>query len=280
MQELEFDFLNLQEVNKDIKEYELSYLWGKFQSANLKKTTSHYTPSPLPGNKNSPGGLFSLVRRNGKSFHVIRDKFRRWQKLQFKEKGRELQIITVYSPVSNKKGPDSVYNQLRNRMVEEEDFREPLEAYFDDLVEIIDRSIEAGREIIMGGDFNDAMTVGSTRREEFLDLGLIHLNSTYNLEQVRTYKRGRQQLDHIWISASLLSVTTGFGFLPFDFGLESDHRCIYVDICIRSEPQVKNKSQRTLSSKNEKNVQSFWKYVLSQFDKHKIKMRLQLLRKF
>ena len=114
--------------------------------------------------------------------------------------------------------------------------------------------MEKGCEIIIGGDFNEAFSEGSVLREEFQDIGLQHLNSVYDLSHVRTYKRGRTQLDHIWISDSLIPNTTGFGILPFDYGLESDHRGLYVDIIFKSEPAVQKNSKRTLSSKNEKNV--------------------------
>lgn len=131
----------------------------------------------------------------------------------------------------------------------------------------------------MGGDFNTAMTEVSDQREALEEIGLLHLNSTRKLDHVRIYKWGSNQLENLCISESLLFEIKGFGFLPFDYGLESDHKCFYVDIRLKNDTESKKKSQRTLSSKNEQNAKKFWEYVLSHFEKQNIVFRLQTLRR-
>ena len=128
----------------------------------------------------------SIMGKKVSSFQFLRDKYHRWQRMEFRKKGRFLQIINVYSPVCNKKVADSVCNQLRNRMVSDDDFRETRETFFSDVVSSLLKSIEQVREIKKGRNFNDAMSEGSYKREEFLYLELQHLTSTFQLENLRT----------------------------------------------------------------------------------------------
>ena len=93
------------------------------------------------------------------------------------------------------------------------------------------------------------MIRGSEWKEILSELGPCHLNSTKSLETVRTHKWVPQQLDHIWVSESLVQEIMGFGFLPFDYSLESDHRGVYVDIGIRTSEPPPKKNANSLFKK-------------------------------
>ena len=49
-------------------------------------------------------------------------------------------------------------------------------------------------------------------------------------ELPRTHCRGRNAIDHVWVTASLLPAVVQAGFAPFDYLGTSDHRGICFDI--------------------------------------------------
>ena len=56
---------------------------------------------------------------------------------------------------------------------------------------------------------------------------------------------------------------TGFGYLPFDYGFDSDHRGMFIDISSKdvNELQASGRRRRKLKSKNPKSVKSYLKMV-------------------
>lgn len=65
---LDFYFLCFQEVNENLKEFELSRRWHRFFRRNIRRGTYHYATSPWPGDSQSSGGYCRLL--NGRKERV------------------------------------------------------------------------------------------------------------------------------------------------------------------------------------------------------------------
>ena len=61
MLDLNFDVFCCQEVNKDLRDFDLSTRWHRFVRKHLGQRTYHKTSSPSPGSATSPGGLLSIM---------------------------------------------------------------------------------------------------------------------------------------------------------------------------------------------------------------------------
>lgn len=208
---LDFDLLCLQEVNKDLRDFELKGVWQRF-SRRFKAFCYSYTPPPQAADRNSPGGLLTLSRvKSMESKKVFQDKYGRWQKIAISLGREKVKIYNLYFPHKHSNGPPTVYNQLRNSMCAVEDYREPEFAFLEDFKTALSQDIRQNEKIIIGGDFNSDMA--NTRWGKTLSkLKLIHVNSERNLAHVPTHIRGKVPLDHIWVSPNVKSSITGFGF--------------------------------------------------------------------
>ena len=71
-----------------------------------------------------------------------------------------------------------------------------------------------------------------------------------------TYSEGTKTIDHIWISADLKPLLTGYGYLPFNEGFMSDHHGTFIHLRLKhaNNPPPTINEKRKLVSKNPASV--------------------------
>ena len=98
----------------------------------------------------------------------------------------------------------------------------------------------------------------------------------------KTWNRGKEAIDHVYMSADVTKYVKKAGFAPFEFMALSDHRGIFFDIdsSILFEEKMHNiepSKFRKLQSSNIKRVREYNKILEREWKNHKIEKRLQLL---
>jgi len=126
----------------------------------------------------------------------------RWVWCRYRgKKNKIIRIITVYSPTRNEGKGCSVYSQQRRIMLEDNDDRCPIKAFWEDLYKSLEDWNNQGDYIIIGGDFNTDIT-NQELEEKFKDYGLINplrkLHPT--LKPPNTHKDGTKTIDAIFCS--------------------------------------------------------------------------------
>ena len=191
-----------------------------------------------------------------------------WIKIQGKH-GRITRIVSGYRPcVSNESG--SVYEQHRRYLSEQEDIRDPITVFDDDLSALIDIWKTQDEEIILGLDCND--DVRNCKLVKLLqDINVvetitsIHGRSGPATQQTNTT---RKPIDGIWTTDD--RYPTRAGYLTFGEGVTSDHRLVWTDIPIFSfygisTPKTKKRPARRLRSDDPRLVLKYTTAVHSYF---------------
>jgi hypothetical protein len=152
-----------------------------------------------------------------------------WIRIQGKE-GHTVHIVTAYRPWESP-GASTVFHQQARGLAQKNDYRNPIEALMEDLIQAIQEWKEMGDHIIIGIDANEDVRDGTVNgifqklglREAMLDK---HSDKSPPATQNRNTKR--QPIDGIWVSACL-HISAG-GYLPFGDACPSDHRMIWIEI--------------------------------------------------
>lgn len=151
--------------------------------------------------------------------------------------GIRTRVITGYRPVIDKSDkPNSVYSQQELYWKEAKvPYRCPRSAFLDDLGQAIKGWMAAGDQILLGLDANE-----NTRRpllqEWSADLGLIDVHKAMweDATHVATCNKStvsNHPIDAVWCSPGLDVAACGLsGFGSLDFGINTDHRLLWVDI--------------------------------------------------
>ena len=98
-----------------------------------------------------------------------------------------------------------------------------------------------------------------------------------------THIQGSTQIDHIWISQQLVPYIDAFGSPAFNDGVLSDHRMLFMDICLRqylhSSIQVLiPRPQRYITSQRPDNIDKYLEHMERYFTQHHIRARSDNLR--
>jgi len=150
-----------------------------------------------------------------------------WARLRGKN-NRQLRLVSVYRPCPAN-GPLSTYQQqIRHWSAQNIDCC-PREKLLADLKEEVALWQAEGDQVIILADMND--DVNAAAIQHFCEeLHLVEAISTlHGPAQKPTHQRGRQAIDGIYMSRSLLQGARG-GFLQFGDVMGSDHRAVWVDI--------------------------------------------------
>jgi hypothetical protein len=156
-------------------------------------------------------------------------------------------------------------------------YRNPRDAFYEDLDVWINKWTEDGDQIILGLDANEDIHTGKTL-EWTSQWGLIDVMATTHPQRPRTATCNKNYnnipIDGIWCSPSLVihsAGMTGFGELHPD----SDHRILWADITKESlfgfpVPGPEKRPVDSLPIKNPMAMRKYNNYVKNQFEIHKI----------
>ena len=209
------------------------------------------------------------------------DIYGRWQLNTLQTPDLKLHILNVYVPQFTR-GATTVYSQLRNTMSDFQDRRDPIRAFYEDIVSVIKRLLHDSPFLIVGGDFNDHMETSEHMRSKFEEMNLINYAYLLDPHPPRTYiRRGCSPVDHVWVSQASVQRVTNFGFLPDYFAFHSDHRGLFLDF---NSGQSLDKlptptPKRPLNSKNVKMRTRYLKTVRAQVDKFGLLERINNMKR-
>ena len=198
----------------------------------------HNTPKYPTSNNYQPGGVaagFDCTLRSN-FIREGRDKYGRWVWQEFGDNNTITRIYTIYRVINGSmenSGHCTAWSQ--QRLLLEQDKvtpSNPRKHVLDSLITEIKPIINKGHNLILLGDFNESILSPENMNEKFSNIGLYNLMShklgSTNLP--RTFIRGRDAIDHVWMTRYLVDNTTFAGYAPFDVNYISDHRGLYFDI--------------------------------------------------
>ena len=157
----------------------------------------------------------------------------RWVWCRYRGKKNQcVRIITVYAPTRKEGRGCSVYSQQRRIMLENDDERCPIKAFWEDLWKNLEEWTQQGDHIILGGDFNENV-MKDTLVQKFRDLGLSNVLYRMHPSKIlpNTHREGTRPIDGIFMSEDISARKSGY--LNFDEGISSDHRAVWIDIPIK-----------------------------------------------
>ena len=109
---------------------------------------------------------------------------------------------------------------------------DPRNQIIQDLVDEIKPIIERGQNIILAGDFNEKIWSKEKLSDKLYSIGRFNVfeNRMETKSLPRTFSRGTEAIDHIWTTKFILDNISYAGMAPFNYGYDSDHRGLFIDI--------------------------------------------------
>ena len=97
---------------------------------------------------------------------------------------------------------------------------------------------EQGREVVLGGDFNETMEKGKKMQTELREARMINVFFDKMGKVPPTREPGRYAIDHIWCTEGIFSKVEKCGIVPRDGIFMSDHLGLFVDIRVEGIPKA------------------------------------------
>ena len=168
-------------------------------------------------------------------------------------KSGKVHIISVYRTTTTNSGDNSSMMQQRRELMRQGRQISPLAAFAKDIEEHLNSLHKRGDCFLIAGDFNCSLMnpVLTSITEKF---SLTDIMSSTHTETPPTREHGSQTIDHMLISTSMLETIRRAEYLPFKYGVNSDHRALALDLDLerlKGDPEIKNeRPQRVLDSRN------------------------------
>jgi exonuclease III len=202
--------------------------------------------------------------------------------------GKHITVISAYQVPknSNLSGPTTAHTQ-QVLQLKQIGFPEqnPRRQFCDALDRFLTDKIDAGHQIILGGDFNDE--IGSTMqgftyivaKHNLTDVLRVQLGTT---DEPATYARGSKRLDYVFMTADIASSVVACGAEPFNHRFFSDHRGLYVDLKLsglfdRNLSPLAGPQFRDIRSGNPHQIRKYIQALKRGFDASHVKARTAVL---
>ena len=234
--------------------------------------------------KHQPGGVSvisqgHLALRTGKSKNDVRG-LGRWSSQLFQGKGNlRTRVVSVYVPIVTKyHGHKKVFCQQQNALLNMKVPGQVITTFWKDFWQQIDEWLEAGEQLVIGGDWNADVTKKWTK--EFTKRLLLPVVTGKHKDNIpSTHNNGSYAIDEIFASATL--GVKSAGFLEFGYS-KSDHRPIWVDFTKESFlgcklPKLEGFSARRLKTTDPRVVQKYNKTLEAELKKHGVYHRTHRL---
>ena len=145
-----------------------------------------------------------------------------------------MKIYYVYRPykqTDNSEGDQTVWQQHRQALRNENIFLDPRKQILNSLALYIKEDIGKKRQVIIMGDFNEDIFYPHLN-SFFSDISLYNITEQYIDKSIsaRSYFRGSKLIDGMWYTKNVLVSIRSFGIAPFNFVVPSDHHAIFCDI--------------------------------------------------
>jgi hypothetical protein len=145
-----------------------------------------------------------------------------WQKLLGK-RGTSLRIVTAYGPVVNKGDLGSVWSQQRGFWTAQDELTCPRQRFESDLIQEIDKWIEAGDQILLLIDMNGHVQQSSLAKELW-EREIRDLVTNKHGSGPATFHGGSEPIDGIFATSGLWEAACGYMEAP------GDHLGVWADI--------------------------------------------------
>jgi exonuclease III len=252
IQTYQCDLVGFSELNLDVSKYAVrkivaDTLLKSFQATQVSMSTSEI---PFEGFYKPGGTLTATFDHNTCRFQSkFADSMVRWSTISLSGKhGRIIHFVSVYQVV-DKAGnrPFTAHQQQVSSLLLADRTISPRIAFIQDLFGYF-RSIQSPTStFIVMGDLNEivghALSGFSKLTREF-DLVDIMPHFHPIDKEVATYSRGRNRLDYIFCSQSLLTSVRSCGIEPFNEHIFSDHRSLFVDWDVKTLCSMRNSRVR------------------------------------
>jgi len=253
-----------------------------------------------------PGGVISIAMNKmaGRYAGKGSDELGRYTWMKFKGKLRTLKIYTFYR-VSQKRGTNlgdttafvQQYNKLNainaktvppevihaNEKKSRHKIINPRKHILDALIKDVTNDIKNHELVIIMGDLNeDVYQADFSKRLE--RIGISNASKRNTEKKYRSYNRGKNIIDGIWMSAPLISLVNYGGMAPFQFIMDSDHRGVYVDMNMKQildNPPIEFKQIhfRRLQTSIPKRTKAYYENVKAQRELRGLHSRIEKLNK-
>ena len=156
-----------------------------------------------------------------------------------------IHIYSIYRATAELSGDNSSLSQQMKSLAKADRDISPLPAFEKDLLEQLTRLHAKGDKLILTGDFNST-TKHETIQKIRQTLSLTDIMSKWHEHTPPTREHGTKTIDHILMSTSLIPAVTNAEYLPFKYGVFSDHRALVIDISttiLKAKPEILNKKR-------------------------------------
>ena len=148
--------------------------------------------------------------------------------------GHRTRVISAYAPCGNAACDTSTVYQQHMRYIWEKGLKtNPKKMFADDLLAVIRRWRKAGDRVILMMDANENVLDGNMCKQ-FKEDDIRMVEAVHSQEPghgPKTFFRGQQSIDGIWVSTDLEIISASY--LPFNADI-GDHRPVVADLTMRS----------------------------------------------
>ena len=184
-----------------------------------------------------PGGIASGFDGTLRSKYLRsgRDKMGRWTWDEFGDNNVTSRIYNVYRVINGSletSGANTAWAQQQLYMETKNIEGTPRQNVIQELTREVKEYVDKGYNIIILGDFNESINSPEQLNEKMKNIGLYNLMEHHinTRDLPRTFNRGSQAIDHVFMTKHILDNTTYAGYAPFEEGYISDHRGIFFDL--------------------------------------------------
>ena len=195
----------------------------------------------------------------------------RWSWLELKGAHGTI-IVSAYRPTATGTGAETVGNQHRQFLRQNDDDRTPRAAFLADLGKAIDDWHDQGKRVIIGMDANTDVC-GTEMTQWAADHLLYEANADRHSPLPATFDRGSKTIDGIFVSVAF--VAPKCGLLGFGEGIPSQHRAVWIDMSYNAltghpEPPTVRPLARRLRLNDPRVVRRYIKSLKTHFHRHNL----------
>jgi ribonuclease HI len=257
---------------------ETNTAWTDHSAKQLQKALQKFLPRPQVITSQSslleklqgsflPGGTCTITRdHRARTLFILEDPsgMGRWSGLMLQCKNqRRLALIASYRTPTNTTTQGIIATHIQQTAMLQEQGRQnekPRQAHLDDLKNYI-KSLGANTEVVLGIDANETLTNLSPLNQFMEDSDLINPCDIFlDGHTINSYKYGQRQIDHLFISKSLLPVIRAVIVHPFDHFVNSDHRAVEIELDYYCLFHPSSRERHTVRQLYTNNIRSRTKY--------------------
>jgi hypothetical protein len=281
MEENNFDILLAQKANVDFK-----HKSTRKYIERMLKNKYHITISETPFRATTttkPGGTFVITSTPIKSriINKISDEAEQWAGnfLTLKNNQKVALIFTYQTVRYQNSGPILITAQQTAWLARNNCLIKPIIGYQNNLHTLPNNLKKKDIPFILAGDFNEHDEDGGTLKI-LLDYGIKKLEINNVIE---SQKRGKHQIDHIFISAELISQIKHVQFLDYPRAYDTDHWPMHLILDLRDcIPDISQQTFgyiRRIQSSNIKMVRKYVEQRIKLYKHYRRKKKIQDINK-